>query len=118
MLRKVNFGLHEMREIPTHDKKIAKTLSHWSNRLPKQVVVTRSGVQMDNGIINVHQAKGVLFHEYQVGEPNDIIMEEDRFRRVYRFVTKQVWSYIERREEARLRGVVVKKNKSGRTRNV
>jgi len=114
MIRRVQFGLYEMREVPTHEKKMAKTLSHWSNRLPKLVVVTRSGVQTDNAIVNVHQAKAIIFHEYQGGDWKETIMEEDRFRRVYKFVTKKIVTYVERREEAYIGNVVVKKTRSGR----
>lgn len=109
MVRRIQFGLHEMREAPAHEKKLAKTLSHWSNRLPKLVIVTRIGVQTDDAILNVHQPKAVIFHEYQGGDWRETIMEEDRFRRVYKFVTKKIMTYVEKREEAYIGNVVVKK---------
>lgn len=115
MIRKIHFGLHEMREVPAKDKDLAGILSHWSNRLPKQVIVTRSGIQTDNAIMNTRQADAVIFHEYQGKELwREIIMEEERFRRVYQFVTKHVTTLVEKREAAYIGSKVVKKKRSGR----
>lgn len=116
MVRKVQFGLHEMRELSKDDRKHIKMgLSHFTNRLPKMVVVNRSGVQMENGIVNTMQSKAVIFHEYQGQQSwHEIIMEEYRFRRIYKFVTNKVTTIIDKREEAYVGNMVVKKARVGR----